>query len=68
MKQYTDAYFGDFDMWWTYNCGWHPVGCHPYRNIVYGDMRLSQPVGILDFYKYSGVLPNTPVKTNPNKG
>ena len=42
---------------WVYNCGWHIKGWHPYRNIFFGELMLEQPIGILKFYKDTGILP-----------
>ena len=41
---------------WTYNCGWRINGTHPYRP-GYDFCDLSQPIGILCFYKETGIFP-----------
>ena len=43
---------------WVYNCGWRIKGTHPYRPYC-EYINLNQPIGILDFYKETGVLPKT---------
>ena len=45
---------------WVYDCGWRIKGSHPYRMIFFGDQLLDQPIGILQFYKESGILPPKP--------
>lgn len=42
---------------WIYDCGWQIKGSHPYRMIFFGDQILDQPIGILQFYKETGILP-----------
>ena len=42
---------------WVYDCGWKIKGSHPYRMVLFGDQILSQPIGILDFFKQTGILP-----------
>ena len=41
---------------WVYRCGWSIKGAHPYRPRV-DFCNLSQPIGILCFYKETGILP-----------
>jgi len=52
--EYTNEDWTDV---WIYNCGWHIKGAHPYRMIFFGDQILDQPIGILQFYKETGLLP-----------
>ena len=43
---------------WVYDCGWHIEGHHPYRSTFeFAQNEVNQPIGLLDFYKESGVLP-----------
>jgi hypothetical protein len=50
---------------WRYDCGWRiasnngvPSNNHPYRECrLDGFQMISQPVGLLDFYKDTGFLP-----------
>ena len=41
---------------WDYNCGWRIKGTHPYRP-GYDFCDLSQPIGLLCFYKETGIFP-----------
>ena len=51
-----------FEMVWVYECGWRVKGHHPYRCFFeFAQNEVIQPVGLLDFYKETGVLPQ--VKT-----
>lgn len=56
MRQVTYTNEGWSDTW-VYNCGWQIKGSHPYRRIFFGDQILDQPIGILQFYKETGILP-----------
>lgn len=49
---------------WIYNCGWRIKGTHPYRQPC-EYINLNQPIGIKEFYKETGYLPNT-TTTQPN--
>ena len=42
---------------WVYNCGWRIKGSHPYLLILDGGQYLNQPIGILQFFKETGILP-----------
>ena len=42
---------------WVYNCGWQLRDSHPYRMIFFGDQILNQPIGILQFYRETNILP-----------
>lgn len=42
---------------WVYNCGWRIKGTHPYRPPC-EYINLNQPIGIKEFYKETGYLPN----------
>jgi len=42
---------------WVYDCGWRIRGSHPYRMILFGEQILDQPIGIIQFYKETGILP-----------
>ena len=54
--EYTDE---DWTDTWVYDCGWRIKGSHPYRMIFFGEQILDQPIGILTFYKETGLLPPT---------
>ena len=45
---------------WVFDCGWRIKGCHPYRMILFGEQILDQPIGIVQFYKETGILPPKP--------
>ena len=36
---------------WVYNCGWHIMGSHPYRQELLGFQFISDPIGILEFFR-----------------
>jgi len=43
---------------WVYNCGWRLANWdHPYRVNFDGEDLLEQPIGLIDFYKQTGILP-----------
>lgn len=41
----------------VYDCGWRIAGSHPYRLCVDGEEIVWQPIGLLAFFKETGVLP-----------
>lgn len=36
---------------WVYNCGWYIMGNHPYRQEFLGFQFISDPIGILEFFR-----------------
>ena len=43
---------------YVYNFGWQPIGWHPYRqDCTWGFPALDQPIGLLEFYRMTGVTP-----------
>ena len=58
VREVTFMLEGDIEeLTWVYNCGWHIKGWHPYRP-PWDWCNLNQPIGILEFYKNTGILPS----------
>ena len=52
----VDIELPSYETEWVYSCGWRIKGTQPYRP-RHEFNNLSQPIGLLCFYKETGILP-----------
>lgn len=57
-REWTDDEPGNYEpVTWVYDCGWRLKGNSPTRETFFGHQEIAAVIGVQDFFKETGVLP-----------